>query len=64
LRTGADGGWDISLWIKNAFDRRVVNGVYKRWSGALPDGTPIADFDMVTTNFPRQVGLTASYRFE
>lgn len=64
LRAGSAGAWEVGLWVKNAFDRRVVNSVYKRWSDALPDGTPIQDFDMVTANFPRQVGLTASYRFD
>lgn len=52
--------WDINLWLKNAFDRRVITRIFN------PDQIDPAtgqSFDMVTTNLPRQLGITGTYRF-
>ena len=64
LRAGDKGPWDVSLWLKNAFDRRVVTRVFNstEFNPALAAESPTA-FEMVTTNPPRQVGLTGTYHF-
>jgi len=57
---GNEGGWDVSLWIKNAFDRRVITRIYNT---QVKDNASGGYFDMVNTNLPRQVGVTGTYRF-
>jgi outer membrane receptor protein involved in Fe transport len=54
----------VSLWVKNAFDRRVITRIFN----STDYNPPLAaltgqDFDMVTTNPPRQFGMTGTYRF-
>lgn len=56
-----DGSWDIGLWVKNAFDRRVITRIYNT---QVPDLASGERFDMVNTNLPRQVGLTGTWRFK
>jgi iron complex outermembrane receptor protein len=57
----ADGRtWDVNLWLKNAFDRRAVTRIFKP---DVTDPATGATFDMVTTNLPRQLGITGTYRF-
>ena len=57
----ADGRtWDVNLWLKNAFDRRVITRIFKP---DVTDPSTGATFDMVTTNLPRQLGITGTYRF-
>lgn len=64
LRTIEAQGWDINLWLKNAFDRRVVTRVFNstEFNPALA-ASSAESFDMVTTNPPRQLGVTGTYRF-
>jgi outer membrane receptor protein involved in Fe transport len=64
LRTLEAQGWDINVWLKNAFDRRVVTRVFNstEFNPDLKSQTP-GSFDMVTTNAPRQLGVTGTYRF-
>jgi iron complex outermembrane receptor protein len=65
LRTVQKIGWDVSLWIKNAFDKRVVTRIFNSTT-TNPDLRalfPGETFAMVTTNSPRQVGATGTYRF-
>jgi outer membrane receptor protein involved in Fe transport len=64
LRTLEAQGWDINVWLKNAFDRRVVTRVFNstEFNPALAAGSSSA-FEMVTTNPPRQLGVTGTYRF-
>jgi iron complex outermembrane receptor protein len=64
LRTLEREGWDVNLWIKNAFDRRAVTRIFNstQYNPSLAIINP-DDFDMVTTNPPRQVGVTGTYRF-
>jgi hypothetical protein len=64
LRASNKGPWDVSVWLKNAFDRRVVTRIFNSTATnpSLAAGSPVA-FDMVTTNPPRQVGMTGTYRF-
>jgi outer membrane receptor protein involved in Fe transport len=60
LRNADGRTWDVNLWLKNAFDRRVITRIFR------PDVTDPATggtFDMVTTNLPRQLGITGTYRF-
>ncbi|HEY3700169.1 MAG TPA: TonB-dependent receptor [Spongiibacteraceae bacterium] len=64
LRASNKGPWDVSVWLKNAFDRRAITRIVNSTS-TNPDlaaGSPVA-FDMVNTNPPRQVGMTGTYRF-
>lgn len=57
----ADGRtWDVSLWLKNAFDRRVITRIFHP---NQTDPSTGQTFDMVTTNLPRQLGMTGTYRF-
>ena len=56
-----NGGWDVSLWVKNAFDRRVITRIYNSQVEDMASGER---FDMVNTNLPRQVGLTGTWRFK
>jgi iron complex outermembrane recepter protein len=64
LRSIEQTGWDVSVWLKNAFDRRVVTRVFNstEFNPSLAAVNPQA-FDMVTTNAPRQLGVTGTYRF-
>ena len=64
LRSIESTGWDVNVWLKNAFDRRVVTRVFNstEYNPALEAASPEA-FDMVTTNPPRQLGVTGTYRF-
>lgn len=63
LRASDKGPWDVSLWVKNAFDRRVVTRIYQS-AGSDPSsvGVPLP-YDRVFVNTPRQVGVTGTYRF-
>jgi iron complex outermembrane receptor protein len=57
----ADGRtWDVNLWLKNAFDRRAITRIFRP---DVNDPATGATFDMVTTNLPRQLGITGTYRF-
>jgi iron complex outermembrane recepter protein len=60
LRAIAGGSWDISLWLKNAFDRRATLRVF---NPQLTDPATGNKFDQVNTNLPRQLGVTGTYRF-
>lgn len=62
IRRSKNNTWDINLWLKNAFDRRVITRVYRAdVPTSLTAGSPT--FDMVAVNLPRQLGLTGTYRF-
>jgi hypothetical protein len=64
LRSIGATGWDLNIWLKNAFDRRVVTRIFNS-TESNPDlerQHPTA-FDMVTTNPARQLGITGTYRF-
>jgi iron complex outermembrane receptor protein len=64
LRSLEAQGWDVNLWLKNAFDRRAVTRVFN--STAYNPSLAIINadsFDMVTTTPPRQLGVTGTYRF-
>ncbi|HSB97272.1 MAG TPA: TonB-dependent receptor, partial [Spongiibacteraceae bacterium] len=66
LRASDKGEWDVSLWVKNAFDRRAITRIFN--SSSIEFNPQLRnltgqDFDMVTTNLPRQVGMTGTYRF-
>jgi iron complex outermembrane receptor protein len=66
LRAGDNGEWDVSLWVKNVFDRRVVTNIFNstEYNPGLKDLFARGDnFDMVVTNPPRQFGVTGTYRF-
>jgi len=66
LRASDKGEWDVSLWVKNAFDRRVITRIFNSSSQEFnPQLLALTgqQFDMVTTNLPRQVGMTGTYRF-
>jgi outer membrane receptor protein involved in Fe transport len=65
LRGVGEHSWDVNLWLKNAFDRRVITRVFNSTdtNPALLATSPTGGFEMVTTNPPRQVGLTGTYRF-
>jgi iron complex outermembrane receptor protein len=59
-----DVSWDVSLWVKNAFDRRVITRIFNSTDFNPPlQALTNEDFDMVTTNPPRQFGMTGTYRF-
>jgi outer membrane receptor protein involved in Fe transport len=60
LRASSDKSWDVSLWLKNAFDRRAVVRVF---NPQLTDPATGNQFDQVSTNLPRQLGVTGTYRF-
>lgn len=60
-QAGENGGWDLKLWIKNAFDRRVITRVF---NSQVTDPETGGRFDMVNTNLPRQVGVTGTYHFK
>ena len=64
LRASDDASWDVSLWVKNAFDRRAITRIFNStdYNQPLRDLTG-KDFDLVTTNAPRQFGMTGTYRF-
>lgn len=62
LRAGGNGPWDVSLWVKNAFDRRVVTRVFQS-EGSTDSGGITLPYDRVFTNTPRQVGVTGTYKF-
>lgn len=61
LRREEGNSWDIGLWVKNAFDRRVITRIY---NSQMLNPVSGGHFDMVTTNLPRQAGITATYRFK
>jgi iron complex outermembrane receptor protein len=62
IRSSKSNTWDINLWLKNAFDRRVITRVYRaNVPTSLDEGSPT--FDMVAVNLPRQLGLTGTYHF-
>lgn len=65
LRASENGTWDINLWLKNAFDRRVVTSIHNatEQNPALLATSPTGGFEMVNTNAPRQAGITGTYRF-
>ena len=60
LRASNGKTWDVSLWLKNAFDRRAVLRVF---NPQLTDPATGNKFDQVSTNLPRQLGVTGTYRF-
>jgi len=60
LRASSDKSWDVSLWLKNAFNRRAVLRIFKP---NLTDPATHQEFDQVSTNLPRQLGVTGTYRF-
>jgi iron complex outermembrane receptor protein len=62
FRSGEETGWDVSLWIKNAFDRVVVTRVY-RAEGSPLSAPGFLPYDQVFTNMPRQFGVTGTLRF-
>jgi iron complex outermembrane receptor protein len=64
LRVLESTGWDVNIWLKNAFDRRVITRIFNStdFNPDLAGQSPTA-FDMVTTNPPRQLGVTGTYRF-
>jgi iron complex outermembrane receptor protein len=62
LRAGKEDSWDVSLWVKNAFDRVVVTRVYRAEGSPLSVGT--LPYNQVFTNPPRQFGVTGTYRFD
>jgi iron complex outermembrane receptor protein len=64
LRTLERQGWDVNLWVKNAFDRRAVTRIFNStlYNPSLAIINP-ETFDMVTTTPPRQAGVTGTYRF-
>jgi iron complex outermembrane receptor protein len=64
LRASDKGPWDINLWLKNAFDRRVITRVFNAtaYNPMLASGSPVP-FEMVTTNPARQLGVTGTHRF-
>lgn len=60
----SDSSWDVSLWVKNAFDRRAITRIFNSTEFNPPlKALTNQDFDMVTTNPPRQLGMTGTYRF-
>jgi len=63
LRGGEKNAWDVSLWVKNAFDRRAATSVFQRVSSPLPNQYTFADYDNVKVNPPRQIGVSGTYRF-
>jgi iron complex outermembrane recepter protein len=61
--SGNNGGWDIGVYAKNAFDKTVelqriatINSIYPSF------GAP-AGYDVVRTNRPREVGVSLRYAF-
>ena len=65
LRSGNDdSGWDVSLWLKNAFDRVVVTRVYRAEGSPLNFPGTFLAYDQVFTIAPRQLGITGTYRFD
>jgi iron complex outermembrane recepter protein len=60
LRASAGRSWDVSLWLKNAFDRRATLRVF---NPQLTDPATGNKFDQVNTSLPRQLGVTGTYRF-
>jgi len=65
LRSGdSDAGWDVNLWIKNAFDRVVVTRVYRAEGSPLSVPGTFLPYSQVFTNLPRQLGITGTYRFD
>ncbi|HSB96971.1 MAG TPA: TonB-dependent receptor [Spongiibacteraceae bacterium] len=64
LRMAEKTGWDVNVWLKNAFDRRVITRIFNS-TVTNPDlaAQSPAPFEMVTTNAPRQLGVTGTYRF-
>jgi iron complex outermembrane receptor protein len=64
FRATGDAPWDVSLWVKNAFDRRVITRIFNSTDFNPPlQILTNEDFDLVTTNMPRQFGMTGTYRF-
>jgi iron complex outermembrane receptor protein len=61
LRQADKQGWDVNLWVKNVFDRRVITRIF---NPNVADPRTGKTFDLVGTNLPRQVGITGTYRFE
>jgi iron complex outermembrane recepter protein len=60
----SENEWDVSLWVKNAFDRRAITRIFNSTQFNPPlRALTGQDFDMVTTNTPRQFGVTGTYRF-
>lgn len=62
--TGNKGGWDVGLYAKNLFNKRLaltrdllLNNVYPAFAAA-DDG-----YDQVLVNPPREVGVTLRYAF-
>lgn len=65
VRSGdSDQGWDVNLWVKNVFDRVVVTRVYRAGGSPLSFPGTFLPYDQVFTNLPRQLGVTATYRFD
>lgn len=64
LRMLESTGWDVNIWLKNAFDRRAVTRIFNS-TETNPDlaSQHTSAFDMVTTTAPRQLGVTGTYRF-
>ncbi|HSB96643.1 MAG TPA: TonB-dependent receptor, partial [Spongiibacteraceae bacterium] len=60
LRASSDKSWDVSLWLKNAFNRRAILRIF---NPQLTDPATGDKFDQVSTNLPRQLGVTGTYRF-
>lgn len=63
VHTGSAKSWDVSLWVKNAFNRRAITSVGQTPTSPLANGYVFVSYDAVTTNLPRQVGATGVYRF-
>lgn len=73
LRASKGNTWDVSLWVKNVFDRRAIVRIYRKdvptklndptssTPGVPTPGAPT--FDLVQGNLPRQIGMTGTYRF-
>ena len=64
LRASEDRSWDVSLWVKNAFDKRVVTRVFRAEGSPLSVPGATLPYNQVYSNNPIQVGLTGTYRFE
>lgn len=60
--TGNEGGWDVGLYAKNVFNKKVELSSFPLANGVFGDfGSP--GYDAVNSTMPREAGLTLRYAF-
>ncbi len=66
LFAGVNGGnnaWDIGFYAKNVFDKQVEIARVRTINSIYPQFIAASGYDVVRTNLPREVGVTARFSF-